>query len=638
MNPFFKNLLPSNLSVLLKRLGWVFLCMQLCRVVFYFSNQADFSLVAANDWVVGAGFDVLTICLFFLPFITLSILPGNFTTRAWYQGVLRGLFLVLNSTLVFFNLIDVEYFRFTKKRSTVDVFEMVQGGNDLSQQLTSYFRDFWFVMLLFVVFLWISNRVFTKTVNKYDQLPTKLYKQFITLVLALGVTVFIGRGGFVLKPLSPIDASQFTRIENTAFVLNTPFTMAKSWSKVGLQEKNYFSLKEEKKLFNPIRTSVPQHILPNKTNVVVLIVESFGNEWVGAAGAKKSFTPFLDSLTKESLYFKNGIANGKKSIEAVPSIFASIPSLLEIPYISSQYGNNHIEGLPRILKKEGYTSAFFHGATNGSMKFDGFAAQAGFDHYFGRKEYNNEIHYDGSWGILDEYFNPWTARKLSTLKQPFLASLFTLSSHHPFYIPPHMRGKLRKGPQPICEATHYGDYSLRKFFETAKKQPWYKNTVFVLCADHTAATINPKYNQRTEMYKIPIVFFDPSGRLKKEKNEELFQQIDILPTLLDVLNIKTNYYSFGNSYFQKHDKEAVAYLDGSYYYFQNNFLLSFSQEKARYLYSLDSRANKVVDSMKKHPKESKKMERRLKAMVQRYNRDLIHNQTTVYEKENIFHH
>jgi phosphoglycerol transferase MdoB-like AlkP superfamily enzyme len=612
--------------------------MQICRVVFYFSNQADFSLLTANDWFVGAGFDLLTICLFFLPFITLSLLPGNFTIRSWYQGVLRGLFLVLNSTLVFFNLIDVEYFRFTKKRSTFDVFEMVQGGNDLSQQLASYFRDFWLVMILFIGFLTFTNFIFSKTVNKSKHPSAKLYKQLITLVLTLGFTIFIGRGGFVLKPLSPIDASQFTRVENTAFVLNTPFTMAKSWSKEGLQEKHFFSLKEEKFIFNPIHTSVPQHIFPNKTNVVVLIVESFGNEWVGAAGAKKSFTPFLDSLTTESLYFKNGIANGKKSIEAVPSIFASLPSLLEIPYISSQYGNNRIEGLPRILKKEGYTSAFFHGATNGSMKFDGFAAQAGFDHYYGRTEYNNEKHYDGSWGILDEYFNPWTARKLSTLKQPFLASLFTLSTHHPFYIPPHMRGKLRKGPQPICEATHYGDYSLRKFFETAKKQPWYKNTVFVLCADHTAATTNPKYNQRTEMYKIPIVFFDPSGRLKKEKNEELFQQIDIFPTLLDVLNIKTNYYSFGNSYFQKHNKEAVTYLDGSYYYFQNNFLLSFSQEKARYLYSLDSRTNKVVDSMKKHPKESKKMERRLKAMVQRYNRDLIHNQTTVYEKENIFHH
>lgn len=638
MNQIFKNLLPSKLTVLLKRLTWVFLCMQLCRVVFYFSNQADFTLITWKDWFVGARFDLLTLCLFFLPFITFSLFPGKFTSHRLYQGFLRIVFITVNSLLVFFNLIDVEYFRFTKKRSTVDIFEMVQGGNDLSQQLASYFRDFWFVMLLFIAFLWLTNRVFTKTVNDYEERSTKWYTQLITLVLTLGLTVFIGRGGFVLKPISPIDASQFTRIENTAFVLNTPFTMAKSWSKKGLQEKHYFGLIEEKKLFNPIKSSVPQNILPKKTNVVILILESFGNEWVGASGAKKSFTPFLDSLTKESLFFKNGIANGKKSIEAVPAIFASIPSLMETPYISSQYGNNRIEGLPRIMKKEGYTSAFFHGATNGSMKFDGFAAQTGFDKYYGRKEYNNEKHYDGSWGILDEYFMPWSAAKMSRLKQPFLAGIFTLSSHHPFYIPLHMRGKLRKGPEPMCEAIHYGDYSLRKFFETAKKQPWYKNTVFVLCADHTPATKNPKYNQRTEMYKIPIVFFDPRSRLKKGKNEEIFQQIDILPTLLDVLDVKTNFYSFGNSFFQKHDKEAVAYLDGSYYYFQNNFLLSFSQEKARYLYSLDSRANKVVDSMRKHSKESKKMERRLKAMVQRYNRDLIHNQTTVYEKENIFHH
>jgi phosphoglycerol transferase MdoB-like AlkP superfamily enzyme len=548
------------------------------------------------------------------------------------------LFITTSLLLIFLNLIDVEYFKFTKKRSTQDIFDMVQGGNDLSQQIGTYFADFWGVMLIFSViviglFAW---KKFVYAHTKSIQLPW--YFALLRWITVLVTCVFIGRGGFVLKPLSPIDASQFTRIENTAFVLNTPFTMVKSWSKVGVQEKHYFSLKIEKQLFNPIKTSVPQHILPNKTNVIVLILESFGNEWVGASGAKKSFTPFLDSLTNESLYFKNGIANGKKSIEAVPAIFASLPSLLEIPYISSQYGNNRIEGLPRILKKEGYTSAFFHGASNGSMKFDGFAAQVGFDNYFGRKEYNNEEHYDGSWGILDEYFNPWTARKLSEFKQPFLASLFTLSSHHPFYIPPHMRGKLLKGNEPICEAIAYGDYSLRKFFETAKKQPWYKNTVFVLCADHTAATNNPKYNQRTEMYKIPIVFFDPSGRLNKEKNQDLFQQVDILPTLLDVLNIKTNYYSYGNSYFQTHEKEAVAYLDGSYYYFHNNFLLSFSQEKARYLYRLDSKSNKVVDSMKKHYKESKKMERRLKAIVQRYNRDLIHNQTTVYEKENIFHH
>ena len=218
MNPIFKYLFPTNLSVLLKRLTWVLVCMQLCRVVFYFSNQADFTLVSGKDWFVGVGFDVLTICLFFLPFIFLSLLPGSFIKQRWYQWILRGVYIILNSLFVFLNLIDVEYFRFTKKRSTVDVFEMVQGGNDLSQQLASYFRDFWLVMLLFIGFLVLTNFIFSKTLTKYEYQPVKWYKQLITLIISIGLTIFIGRGGFVLKPFSPIDASQFTRIENTAFV------------------------------------------------------------------------------------------------------------------------------------------------------------------------------------------------------------------------------------------------------------------------------------------------------------------------------------------------------------------------------------------------------------------------------------
>ena len=618
------------------RLLWTIVLMSVCRSIFYFSNAADFTAITLKDWIIGIWFDAITLGLLCLPLITFAFLPLPIQSSKGYQVFLRVVYLLCNAFLLIFNLIDVEYFSFTKKRSTVDVFEMIQGGNDLTQQIGSYFRDFWLVMILFVGCMWLTNKVYKKTQSTIDRGDYGL--KSILFVLVIGLFIFVGRGGFVLKPLSPIDASQFTRVENAAFVLNTPFTLVKSVNKQGLEEKHYFSEKVEKLLFNPIRQSVPQMILPKKTNVVVLILESFGNEWVGASGVKKSFTPFFDSLTKESLYFQHGIANGKKSIEAVPAIFASIPSLLDNPYISSMYGNNRVEALPQLLKKEGYTSAFFHGATNGSMKFDGFAAQAGFEHYFGRTEYNNEKHYDQSWGILDEYFNPWTAKQLTTLKQPFLASLFTLSSHHPYYIPPHMRGKLRKGPEPICEALHYGDYSLKKFFEEAKKQPWYENTLFILCADHTAASNNPVYNQRGQMYQIPIVFFHPKGLIKPKKETRILQQIDILPTTLDLLGIKTNYYSYGNSYFQNTKNEAINYLEGTYNYFNNKHVLTFSKEKARNLYSIETRNKTSVDSIRYYKKEAALMEKRLKAILQRYNRDLIRNQTTVYEKKSTIHH
>lgn len=603
------------------------LAMMLSRVVFYVFNSSNFLHLGLSDLAASFWFDAVTISLLGFPYLALSILPLPFQANKWYLGLKKILFYLTFIILIALNLIDVEYFSYSQKRSTADLFTILSAGNDFAQQITSFFRDFW--MLLVFLILFYVGMVFLLNKIKIKAEKFSFKRDVFWFLVCLTSFIVIGRGGFQLKPISPIDASKFTRIENAALVLNTPFTMVKSFNKGGLDEKNYFSEQEEMRLFNPIQSTHPQHLYDSKPNIVIIILESFGNEWIGAAGAKKSFTPFLDSLTKVSLYFKNGVSNGKKSIEAVPSIVSSLPSLMDNPYISSSYGSNKVTSLASLLKNYGYESGFFHGATNGSMRFDGFAAQTGFDHYMGRKEYKNDEHFDKSWGILDEYFNPWTAKELSNYHKPFFATLFTLSSHHPYYIPPHMRGKLRKGPQPICESIHYGDYSLAKFFKEAKKQAWYNNTIFVICADHTSATESEIYNQRTELFKIPILFFDPSGKLKAKKEERLFQHIDIMPTLLDLLDLELSYYAFGNSYFKNTDPEAITFLEGTYHYFRNNHLLTFSSEKARNLYSIKVQKKDTPDSLSYYKKESKLYEKRLKAIIQRYNRDLILNQTHI---------
>jgi phosphoglycerol transferase MdoB-like AlkP superfamily enzyme len=334
-------------------------------------------------------------------------------------------------------------------------------------------------------------------------------------------------------------------------------------------------------------------------------------------------------LIGESLSFEYAYANGKKSIEAVPAILASVPSLMDNPYISSPYGNNKIESLASILKKKGYSTAFYHGATNGSMRFDAFAAQAGFDKYFGRFEYNNDAHFDRTWGILDEYFNPWTAKQLTKLKQPYFGTLFTLSSHHPYYVPAHMKSQVKKGPQQICASISYGDISLKRFFDEAKKQPWYNNTLFVLCADHTPASSTEFYNQRSMMYRVPILFYHPGGKLEKKREKMVFQQLDIMPTALEMLNIETTIYSFGKSYYDKGSREAIAYLEGTHYYFRNNYMLTFSDDKARNLYDIVKSKKSPVDVRKYQRKTVHLFESRLKALIQLYNRDLMRNQTTV---------
>ena len=606
--------------------------LYITRVVFYLFNASAFNHLGFIDFFVALWFDMITVGLFFLPYYALYLLPLPIRNLKLHRAFFKFLFHLTNGLLIALNLMDVEYFKFTSKRSTFDLFSILGAGNDFSQLAMTFVKDFWFIFIIFILLIIVSEYLYRKTQKQFTESNSfSFYKINIITFIIVGPLLFlIGRGGFGLKPVGIIEASRYSNTSNTAFILPTAFTMVKTIDQGSLKIIDYFPNEEDKNYFNPIKSTHPQNILPDGTNVVVIMLESFGNEFVGSFNNEdEGFTPFFDSLIAQSLSFEYSFANGKKSIEAVPAIIASIPTLMDNPYISSPYGNNKINTLPSILKEQGYVSGFYHGATNGSMQFDGFAAICGFDNYLGRYEYDNDEHFDKTWGILDEYFNPWTAKKLTELKEPFFSTLFTLSSHHPYFIPEHMQDKVKQGPQEICASINYGDYALKLFFEEAKKQPWYENTLFVLLGDHTPATTTKLYNLRTHLYKIPIVFYHPSGKLKAKRSDKIFQQLDIMPTILDLLNIETDYYSYGNSYFDENKGEALTYLEGIYYYFYEDYMMTFSRGEARNLYNFTNNEIELMDSISYYKDDVAIAERRLKAIVQRYNRDLIQNITTI---------
>ena len=621
--------IPAQIKSTLLQLTSVVGILSLIRILFYTFNSGSFNEAGISDFFIGIWFDLITVSLVFFPFVILNLISGQSLLLRIRDFCMKIYFHVAATLLYALNILDIEYFKYTSKRSTFDLFTILGAGSDLKQLLTTFISDFWLLILLFILIVFIHFRLYRLVINLKNKKDKNNWKSTsIAYLILIPLFIIIGRGGLQLKPVGIIEAAQYTKAENSALILNTGFTMLKSFGKERLEFKHYYTEQKEKSLFNPIRNSQPQHILPDGTNVVILILESFGNEFVGAYSHKSSYTPFLDSILTQSLSFEYAYANGKKSIEAVPAILASIPSLMDNPYISSPYGNNHIESLASILKKKGYSTGFYHGATNGSMRFDSFSAQAGFEKYFGRYEYNNDAHFDKTWGILDEYFNPWSARKMSEMKEPFFSTLFTLSSHHPYFIPDHMKNKVKKGSQPICASISYGDISLKKFFEEARKQKWFKNTLFVICADHTPASKTAFYNQRSMMYRVPIAFYHPSKSLEPKREKVIFQQLDIMPTILDLLNIETRYYAYGQSYYGKNPREAIAYLEGTHYYFRNNYMLTFTNEEARNLYEVKTQKKSPVDSMKFHQQTVYLYENRLKAIIQRYNRDLMKNQTT----------
>lgn len=618
---------PEYFNALLKRLGINLIMLSVTRILFYSLNSSAFPAWQATDFLAGICMDCIAIGIWFIPFYGFSLLPNPYRNSKLYQHFLFALFHITNTIMLMLNLLDIEYFKYTSKRSTADLFTIMGTGDDLSQLIGAFFIDFWWLIALLIILFIGSHMAYRRTLPK-KKTPFRLGRELLFFIVGCSLLFVMGRGGIGLRPADTLTAAQFTRIENTGLVLNTPLTIIKTLGKPALKEVDYFSRKDSSKIYNPIQRSSTQQKIGENVNIVVIILESFGNEWIG----KKTggpYTPFLDSLIDQSLYFSNAFANGKKSIEAVPAIFAGIPSLLDEPYITSNYGTNTIAALPKLLAQEGYSSAFFHGATNGSMKFDEFSSLAGFEKYIGRTEYNNDAHNDETWGILDEYFMPWTAATISTeLTEPFIAGLFTLSSHHPYFIPEKHRSQLPDGETELAKSIAYTDMSLRLFFERAQEQPWYQNTIFVLCADHTPAGHDPRFNQRTTMYQIPIIFFDPQHRIGPEVNETIFSQVDIAPTLLDLIGSNQSFYSFGNSLFEKEEKYAVNYLEGTYHLFRGNYMTNFTQgvTKNMYNYSLDPYM--VNDSLSALSKEQDRNDQLIKGIIQRYNHDLIHNKMT----------
>ncbi|HLZ17827.1 MAG TPA: LTA synthase family protein, partial [Cyclobacteriaceae bacterium] len=445
------------------------------------------------------------------------------------------------------------------------------------------------------------------------------------------------RGGFrgSTRPITLSNAAAYAETPNeTALVLNTPFALMRTARASVIRKVNYFSSEAElSQVFNPVH--VPSDTAAfNPQNVVVIILESFSKEFVGIYnkdvdhGNYKGYTPFLDSLISVSQAYQYSMANGRKSIDAMPSVISSIPAL-EIPYVLSHFSGNKVNGLASLLKEKGYYTAFFHGAPNGSMGFDAFANLSGFGHYFGKTEYNNDDDFDGYWGIWDEPFLRFFGEKMNSFPQPFFASLFTVSSHHPYNLPDGYEEKFKGGPKLVHRTIEYTDFALRKFFKQVSTMPWFKNTLFVITADHASAEVAlPGYNSAWGYYSIPIFFFHPGEKVTGIQ-PVIVQQIDIMPSVLGYLHFDKPFVAFGRDIFHDGVRPfAINYLNNTYQFFQGDFLLQFDGAKSSALYRFKSDNFLKVNLVKQLPDTTRRLETTLKAFIQQYNNRMVDNDLT----------
>ncbi|SFC80322.1 Phosphoglycerol transferase MdoB [Flavobacterium phragmitis] len=617
----------SSLKVFLYRYFLIFLVYQICNILFYALNTEYFDNITLQNIIGSILFDFSSISYITFIFLIAHAIPGNFKYRQSYQTILKISFFLVNLLFVAANLIDIIYFRFTGRRST---FSMITAKGMEKEALGLFFSfiiEFWYIPLLLIILsilFWKSIPNFKNKSEIKHFTKQKFLKQSFYFLTSAFLLLIIARGGFQKKPLRIVDAARYSSCKNAPLILNTSFCILKTiFQKDDIEKVNYFDQKSLDSIYKPI-LSFKKAGTVNKKNVVIIILESFGHENIN-----KKQTPFLDSLITKSYYFKNGFANGKVSIDAVPSIISSIPSLMNNSFIISSYSLNKTNSLPKILKKEGYATSFFHGAFNGSQNFDQYSKASGFEQYYGKDEYIGPEAFDGKWGIFDEEFLQFFAKKLSTFKEPFFSSIFTISSHNPYRIPERYKNKFPKGTTVVQESIAYTDYSLKLFFEKAKTQKWYNNTLFVISADHTSSSGESEIDKTIiGKFHIPILFFDPGNPNFYGANEKNFQQIDIMPSIVEYLGIKTDLICFGKS-FKSDQNFAVFYLQGIYHCVQDEYYLAFANNQVIGLYNWKKDPLLKNDLQTKNTFKTLQISNFLKAYIQNFNERVIDNRLSI---------
>ena len=639
----------SIIGALVWNLLVAFMAYTLCRIVFLTLNWSLYAgtlTLGHTMELFGAGllFDTPAILYTNAIILLMFLLPLHWKERPGFYRVARWIYTIVNSIAVYMNLMDCVYFPFTGKRTTASVFAEFsnEGTGEMLKIFGGQFLSHWYLVLLAGLITWAFWKLF-RPIPKRVTCPTHLRRYYIVQVLALllAIPLCIGaiRGGFTkaTRPITISNANQYVnRPAETGIVLNTPFSIFRTLKKTPFVVPDYMSDEEALALYTPLHQPADSTAFTPR-NVVVLILESYSKQHIGfynrtlRDGTYQGFTPFLDSLiTAGAMTYRYSYANGRKSIEGMPSVLSSLPNFVE-PLFLTPASLNAMSGLARELgENKGYTTAFFHGAQNGSMGFQAFARATGFQRYYGRNEYNADPNFhgnadfDGTWAIWDEEFFQFYAEQMNKMQEPFMTALFSASSHDPFVVPEKYKGRFPQGERPLQQCIAYTDYALKRFFETASQQPWFKNTLFVITADHVSQQIDPFYCTTLGHYAVPIILYAPGDpSLHGYDEEQVVEQIDIMPTVLSYLHYDKPYIAFGRDMLHSSADEGFALHwlpeSSSYEYVWGDYTLHFDGQRtvAAYAFRTDSAfSHNVLATMP--PATLERMERHMKAIIRQY--------------------
>ena len=623
-----KELREKNIySYMVLKMLLAFGALLLMQTAFYAANSHILRPESTSEWggiVLGnVVFGMATTTTFLLPWFLMMLLPLRARWSKWYRTVSEVLYIVAVLVMIVPRGVNGAYYQYTYRLLSDEIFSYLGISGQMGALAPHFAIDYWYAWIVplavFILFLVLNSGI--RLAPRKAQRPSFVNDMIGSAVSGV-VVWFLMRGGFGAF-IETADAAHFAQPKNMALVNNDSYNILRTLFAPDLEEKLYMDSDEAQAVF-PARqypnVAESDSVRPRR-NIVLIVVESLGQEFMGCYNTQADAdtrTPFLDSIARYSTLY-DGRANGKKSIEGITAINTGIPNLMDRPLTNSVYDSNRYTGLPAMMKRHGYHTAFFHGTYNGVMGFDRTCKRIGFDEYLGKDEYEaeglgSESDYDGAWGILDEPFLQYTARRIGTYSEPFFAEVFTVSSHHPYPMPEEYRERFREGRHPILKCVEYTDYALRRFFDEARRQPWYANTLFIITGDHSGHGLSPEYNDYDGWYRIPMMVYDPQHP-EGRREPTIVQQTDIYPTLADWLGAEEEIVCFGHSLMRGEGGWQVYYGNGYYCMVANNAV-------APEVHDISVVCGDYEEGRPEHL-------RFLRALIQQYNSIIINNKLTI---------
>jgi len=543
----------------------------LFRAVFYFAYHGYFGQLSAGQtlgaFLHGVRFDAAIIALFFFIPLLLMNLPLRFAAARWWHQPLAAILWAMAVVMGVLLAADIVYFGYVNRHIAS---ELIAVGQDMGAMFHIAFTSYPGAVAAYAVLCaglgWLWWRVAARPTA-----PARAGAGALKFVVLFLVLVLTGRGWTLYgKPVNVVHAFASGSTAAGNLTLNGVFSAVMASDATRLVNHRFFDSREARRI---VAQAYPmtdgeypflRHYDPKPAathpNLVFVLLESWSFHYVDAlAGGHFGVTPNFDALAKQSLAFTHAYSAGQRSIEGVQATLTGIPELIGMPYLGKGLELANISRLGDIAQRHGYHTIFVQSSHRGSFRMDAIARAAGFQQYYGMEDIPIVLDYpdagasDFGWDYDTFMF---LSGKLAREQQPFLAYVYTGTTHEPFTRLPKRFEKRPHGnltEDGFLNTLYYADWSLGEFMKAAEKSDWYKNTIFVFVADHPIGKFGVKTT--LDRFHIPILIYAP-GRIAPATNDVVASQHDLFPTMVDLLGFEDPFSALGDSLLRKKDGYA----------------------------------------------------------------------------------